>query len=208
MEINRLKEFQGDINPELFNELFNKVQPLKKRLVYDIDEKRIGVSKDIIDSWFDDKFMFVYQKYFKKYDKEVLLGHLLNSLKRFKYRILRRAYQDHIENNILNLDYTLTHIVPDETEVGDKELLIQIVSEFFKARLSQESYLIFQVELQPPLYIIDKLKSSNSKIPARLIAEFLGWDTDNKVLNIINQHRKYIKDLIPEAQKYFETKLV
>ena len=60
---------------------------------------------------------------------------------------------------------------------------------------------VLGVELNPPLYIIEKLNEQNkslTKIPSLLIAEYLGLE-----LNYVNSLRKEIKSIIIDARKYF-----
>ena len=69
MELHRLKPMESGYDSSLFNKLYKETAPLRKSLARQIDSRRFGVSDDVILSWFDDKFMFVFNKHFK--DKEV-----------------------------------------------------------------------------------------------------------------------------------------
>ena len=206
MEIQRLKPMQDGYDTDLFNEFYEKTKSLRQALVYHIDHRRFGVTKDEVSSWFDDKFMYVFNKYYGEKEDKVLLGYLINSLKQFKNRVLRKAYEDNIYANVIRWDETdLINIIPDKNEESDKEVLVRLMYEFFSKRLSREAYQVFQVETNPPLYIINRLKSSNSRVPAWLIGEFLGWPNTKHTLKLINKYRKEIENTTLEAKKYFAT---
>jgi len=206
MELHRLKPMQQGYNEKLFNELYEKTRYLRNSLVYQIDSRRFGVTANEISSWFDDKFIYVFNKYYGEKEPEVLLGYLINSLKQFKNRVLRKAYQEGIYENIIRWDDTdLISIIPDEKEPEDREVLIGLITTFFEKRLSREAFLVFSVELNPPPYIINQVSHSNSKIPAWLIADYLGWPDSKYTLKLINKFRKEIDKVILEAQGYFQT---
>ncbi len=206
MEVHRLKPMQKDYDEQLFNELYRKTQGLRNSLVYQIDARRFGVTSSEILSWFDDKFIFVFNKYYGQHSNEVLLGYIINSLKQFKNRILRKAYQENIYENIIRWDeIDLINIIPDKNESSDREVLINLITAFFEKRLSKEAYLVFSVELNPPPYIINRIKNSNSRVPAWLIAEYLGWPDSKYTLKLINKFRKEVEKTILEAKVYFQT---
>jgi len=193
----------------LFNDLYKRTENLRKSLTYHIDHRRYGVTKDQVLSWFDDKFIYAFNKYHDKVDEKVLLGHIINSLQNFKNRILRKAYTaEYVElyaNNISIDEYPLVNIIPDQTELDEKEIFLNLALEFIKKRISEEAYQIFEIELHPPLYILDKLPSSNSHIPSHIILEFLGIDQTKRALDYISRARREIKEAIEEAKSYFLT---
>ena len=205
MEIQRLKPMKEGYDEKLFDEFYQKTKGLRNSLVYNIDARRLGVTPDQILSWFDDKFIYVFNKYYGEKDDQVLLGYIINSLKQFKNRVLRKAYEDDIHENIIRWDETdLVNIIPDKEEDKDRDVLINLVDIFFKKRLSKEAYQVFSIQTSPPLYIINRLKNSSSHIPAWLIAEFLNWPDTKYTLKLINKFRKEIEKTTLEAKIYFE----
>src|SRR5210317_15035 len=92
METHRLKPMREGYSPELFERLFNETKNLRKSLVYQIDCRRYGVTPDIMESWFEDKFIYVFNKYFDQHEPDILKGYIINALKIFKNRVLRKAY--------------------------------------------------------------------------------------------------------------------
>lgn len=82
-EIHRIKEFTN-YNREQFEKLYRLCKPLVRNLSRSIDSRRFNVSQDIIQSYFWDKFLYVYNKYQDRYDEERLKATLLTSLQIFK----------------------------------------------------------------------------------------------------------------------------
>jgi hypothetical protein len=181
---------------ELFNKLYKETEQLRKSLAYNIDPRYYGVSKDIIVSWFDDKFIHVFNKHCDNKDPDVLKGFIINSLQTFKYRILRKAYTKEAdfytsaielegENNLINY-------LPDKEDNTNGEIFFNLVLEFFKKELSDDAYLLLQLQLNPPPYLLNRIKKSNSNIPIKLILEFLGLEDINKNVKYIRELRKDI----------------
>lgn len=206
MENHRLKPMKEGYDENLFNELYSKTKALRNSLVYQIDSRRFGVTHYEIQSWFDDKFIYVFNKYYGEKTDEMLLGYIINSLKQFKNRVLRKAYQESIYENIIRWDEgDLINIIPNEKEPSDKQALVNLMNEFFHKRLSQEAYMVYSVELNPPPYIVERIAHSGSHIPAWLIADYLGWPDSKYTLKLINRFRKEIEKVTLEAKLYFQT---
>ena len=206
MELHRLKPMQEGYDVTLFNDLYSKTKGLRENLVYQIDESRFGVTKDELRSWFDDKFIFVFNKYFGKMEPEVLKGYLINSLKTFKLKVLRRSYQ---LNNSVNLntitldDLSMFNTIEDYRD-ENSEMLYNLASEFLKNKLSQEAWELLQLQLNPPLFILSKMKNPESRIPGKLILEFLGEDITTANLNLIKAIRQEISQAIEMAREHFK----
>lgn len=205
MEIHRLKPMPIGYDEELFRELYEKTQNLRESLIYQIDEKRFGVTKDELRSWFSDKFLFVFQKYYGKMDSQTLLGHLINSLKTFKFKVLRRSYQ---LNNSINLntismdDLSMFNSIEDEWD-EDHELLYNMAMDFLQDKLSREAWTLLQIQLTPPMFITSRMNKLNTKIPGSLILEFLGEEVNEINLGIIRSLRREINDATALAQLHF-----
>ncbi len=88
MEIHRLTPMKDGYSEVLFNKIYSETHNLRKSLANQIDPRRYGVSPDIILSWFDDKFIFVFNKHFSDKNPDILKGFIINSLKTFKYTFL------------------------------------------------------------------------------------------------------------------------
>lgn len=179
MEIHRLKPMNEDYDREIFNLIYQEVEPLKKSLSNQIDHRRLGISKDVLQSWFDDKMLFVYNKHFQEMEPDVLKGFIINSLQRFKYRILRKAYGDEAEfiSSHVELEgeeFSYINIIPDRQEESDHDIFMGIVIGFMKDKLSKEAYELFSLQLNPPPYILSRLKKCSSRIPTSLLLDYYG----------------------------------
>lgn len=207
MEIHRLKTMPEGYDQKLFNELYAKTHNLRESLIYQIDERRFGVTKDELRSWFDDKFLFVFQKYYGKMPSPTLLGYLINSLKVFKFKVLRRSYQ---LNNSINLntismdDLSMFNSLQEDPE-SDDNTLYDMALDFLKSQLSREAWALLQIQLNPPIFIASKVKNLNAKIPGNLILEFLGEEVTESNLDIIRYLRKEINSAIEMAHAHFNS---
>jgi len=205
MEIHRLTTMKPH-DPKLFRDLYQKTERLRKSLVYQIDSSRFGVTQDEIMSWFDDKFLFVFNKYVDQKSPDVLLGFLINSLKVFKLKILRRSYQD---NNSVNLnsisieDLTIFNLT-DQAEEDNRELLVNLVMEFMEHHLSEGAYELLKLQLNPPFFITAQLTKPNQRIPAKLLLEFLGLPPIPDNIDFISHLRREISQTIESARLYFK----
>lgn len=166
MEIHRLKEMQDDYDEELFNKIYKGCSKLMDKLTFGINPLYYGVTTDIIRSWFDDKFIYVYNKYYGEMSDKSLKSHIIKALQQFRCRVLRGAYTQHSEKNIemVRLDdeeyqrYNMDVIDEIEPEV-DEELLSKI-KDFMKQTLSEDAYFLFNLQLNPPPMVLSHDKES------------------------------------------------
>jgi len=207
MELHRLKTMSESYDQVLFNRLYNETKGLRKSLVFQIDARRFNVTQDIIESWFDDKFIFVFNKYYSKVSNEVLKGYIINSLKTFKFRILRKAYSGY---TMISIDDTqrLVNIIPDKQEEDNYGEFLELALSFLKTKLSDNAMLVLETEINPPEYILDKVSPTKTKIPAKMLCEYLGLEANNNAITLINSLRKEIKSSVEEARKFFNGKLL
>lgn len=217
MEEHRLKPMVKGYDQDLFNKLYKDTEGLRKSLAYNIDARRFGVDYKEILSWFDVKFIYVFNKYYPEFKKKpgVLKGHLINSLKLFKYRILKEAYmqknaQYKNKIEITELEYFENLISTEEEEVlnDQHEELLGKVMTFFKQHLSDDAFFVFELQLNPPPFILDKLQSLSKQrpgnLPNELLADYLGFiPTDKKVVSYITDLKREIKSTIESAREHF-----
>lgn len=210
MELNRLKELPSNFNTELFNKLYKETQGLRVNLSKQIDERRYGVSKDIVLSWFDDKFIFVFNKYFEEREEKHLKYSLIQALQFFKCRILRKAYtgESEIYSNVINLSdddsRDLINIIPDSTEPDNKTLFLELAMGFFKQRLSEDALLILDLQIDPPQYLIERSRSKNH-ITSKLLVQYLDLDMTKSNVKYIDSIKDQITKYTKEAQEYFNS---
>ena len=181
MEENRLSERSPEFNEGIFNKLFNELQPLRKKLASEVNPKLFNVHYNDVVSFFDIKFLFVYNKYCAEYDENRMKATLINSLKTYKFRLLRQSQtlKNSVNTNSSSLEELVLDIPDQQTEVN--ELLSDVMS-YMKQNLSQEAWEIFRIEIEPPLYIINRLiyRGYNKSIPLEVLADYLGLTTDEE----------------------------
>ena len=83
MELHRLTAMDSSYDKQLFNKIYKDTELLRKSLANQIDTRRFGVTSDIILSWFDDKFIFVFNKHFQNKTPEVLKGFIIMRIYRY-----------------------------------------------------------------------------------------------------------------------------
>lgn len=207
MELHRLKPMEKGYDSQLFNKLYKETTQLRKSLARQIDSRRYGVTDDVVLSWFDDKFMFVFNKHFKDKEEDVLRGFIINSLQTFKFRVLRKAYSQQAEfyTSTVDLDgeRDLINIIPVSNELNSEELFLEMAKTFMKEKLSDDAYFLFNLELNPPPYILNQLKDCSTKIASKLFAEYLGLGNSNKALKYINSLRSEIRETTKMAREHF-----
>jgi hypothetical protein len=211
MEIHRLKpQEKNSYDERMFNQLYKDCKPLISNLVSQIDTRRLGVSRDIVLSWFDDKFMFVFFKYHNERDYNHLKYSLIQALQFFKCRLLRKTYTKKNQDfqNMVSMDddnKNLKNIInnqEDETENIDEQL--NGVLQFLKKELSEEAYFILELQLNPPLFIVDKVKSVHNITP-KVILEYINLKPVKENINYIKNLKIEIQEGIKNAGEFFKT---
>lgn len=204
MENHRLLPMKDGYSVELFEKLYKEITPLKKKLTYEIDHRRYGVTRDIIESWFDDKFIFVFNKHFRDYEEGHLKGTIINSLKTFKLRVLRKAYSNEgvFYSNTVELEgeSMLINYIADKSDITTGELFMDMTTEFMRKELSDNAFMLLNLQLNPPPFILNKLNRSNSNIPVDLILEYFSLDNISKNIKLIRNLRKEINNAIEKAK--------
>jgi len=206
MEIHRLIPMKEGYDEILFNKLYKETEGLRNLLTYQIDHRRYGVTQDIIKSWFDDKFIFVFNKYYGNITEGQLKGRIINALKTFKFRMLRKAYSKYnIHNNEVRLEgeQNLINIIPLDDELIDHHLFLELALKFLKQNLSDNAFLILELDLNPPPYILQKISNPKTKIPSKLIAEYLDLESTKDSSLYVNELRSEISHCIELAREHF-----
>lgn len=196
---------QKGYDEELFNQIYKQTSQLRNSLIYSIDHRRLGITKDILKSWFDDKFIYVFNKYYGEKEPNILKGYIISSLMTFKKRVLIKAYEDNIYQNQVTIDseYDLINIIPDSSEPTHDETVVGIIIDFMKNHLTTNAYELFRVELNPPPYLLQRLKNSNSKIPIPLLIEFFNLCNNQQTYNYIRKLRREIQEATYKARLQF-----
>ena len=209
LELNRLKPMPEVYSKPLFNKIYAKTENLRKKLASQIDCRRFGLCYEDILASFDVKFIFVFSKFHEE-PENVLLAMMLNSLQNFKCRILRSAYTKKFSQNILQVDDILTlednlteeHPININTQNYQQQLM-----DFMKANLSENSYAVFELKLNPPPYIHHKLNTSVDaniqKIPDHIILDYFDLGHSQKAYKYLDAIKKEIRNTINYAKAHF-----
>ena len=84
-----------------------------------------------------------------------------------------------------------------------EDLFLEMAKEFMREKLSDDAYFLFNLELNPPPYILNQLKDCGTKIASKLFAEYLGLGDSNKSIKYINSLRTEIKENTKMAREHF-----
>ena len=174
-EINRIKEF-GDYDQKEFNELYKIAFSYIKKLSYNIDERRLNISKDLVQSFFMDKFLYIYNKYHKIYEFEQLKANVLSGLKNYSYRLMREGYTQRSEFNqsLVSFEDLLDDSKMDiqDEHSPEYEYLSELLDNFMKDRLTPDEHLIWKVLIDPPLFFFKRIQKSKGKLSIPHLMEF------------------------------------
>lgn len=207
-EIHRIKEFT-DYNRDQFEKLYKLCRPLVRNLSRSIDSRRFNVSQDIIQSYFWDKFLYVYNKYQHKYDEERLKATLLTSLQVFKNKLLRNAYTKQAEFNqeLTSLDILFDNnkeYLDDTEDTEYKQELSDRFNQFMMDNLTPDEYLVFRIELDPPPFFTERIIQSHGKLSILHLVDFFELPRNGKSQTMLTNMRKHIKETLEKAKKEFK----
>lgn len=211
MELHRLGELPPNFDSKLFNKLYKETQGLRVNLANRIDHRRYGVSKDIILSWFDDKFIFVFNKYMGERDEKHLKHSIINALSLFKCRILRKAYsgESEIYSNTISLVSTeeekdIFDVIPIEDEINNEDLFLELALSFMKKKLNEDAYLLLEVQINPPQFILDRVRSKFN-ITTKVLVEYFDLPDVKESYRYIDSLKQSIAYYTNEAREYFKS---
>lgn len=180
MEEARLKPMTEGYDKKLFSEIYQATKNLRKKLAHEIDPNRFGVDYQEVLSWFDVKFIYVFNRYYSEKPPELLKAHIIRGLQFFKNRILRSAYslRNQVNNHCLDVNsiYGSPYEPREDYNYDESQQLLTSALQYLKAQLSYDAYQILLIDLNPPFYILNRLGNCpTTKIPSNLIVDYLGW---------------------------------
>lgn len=210
MEHHRLKPM-GDYPKELFNTLYKQTTGLRRKLASQIDARKFGVDYFEILSWFDVKFIYLFNKYWQTHNDK-LLGYIISGLTTYKRRITLNSYQERWADyaNKLDIDDMWDNpIKDDDTDLPLKrEFYMEKIHGFMKNTLSEDGYLIFNLQLVPPAFISERLKAMGNRteknIPPEFIAEYLNLDISKPSITYINGLKLEVKEATSKCAAFFK----
>lgn len=208
-ELHRLKTMQENYDQQMFLRLYKVCKPVIRNLTKQIDYKRYNLTSDIISSYFWDKMLYVFNKYYGTCSEEHLKARILASLSTFKNKLLRSAYGEQAEYNqsLFKLDDLFDNdkeLEDDSEEEKAKSEMLEMMYDYMKEHLSIDAYMIFEVLLTPPPYIKERIKDSG-RITNGLLVEFFDMPKTNSSVKYISELRsdiQYWEDRAKEELKY------
>lgn len=208
-ELHRLKTMQENYDQQMFLRLYKVCKPVIRNLTRQIDYKRYNLTPDIISSYFWDKMLYVFNKYYGTCSEEHLKARILASLSTFKNKLLRSAYGEQAEYNqsLFKLDDLFDNdkeLEDDSEEEKAKSEMLEMMYDYMKEHLSIDAYMIFEVLLTPPPYIKERIKE-NGRITNLLLVEFFDMPKTNSSVKYISELRsdiQYWEDRAKEELKY------
>lgn len=208
-ELHRLKTMQENYDQQMFLRLYKVCKPVIRNLTKQIDYKRYNLTPDIISSYFWDKMLYVFNKYYGTCSEEHLKARILASLSTFKNKLLRSAYGEQAEYNqaLFKLDDLFDNdkeLEDDSEEEKAKSEMLDMMYNYMKEHLSMDAYMIFEVLLTPPPYIKERIKDSG-RITNGLLVEFFDMPKTNSSVKYISELRldiQYWEDRAKEELKY------
>ena len=208
-ELHRLKTMQENYDQQMFLRLYKVCKPVIRNLTKQIDYKRYNLTPDIISSYFWDKMLYVFNKYYGTCSEEHLKARILASLSTFKNKLLRSAYGEQAEYNqaLFKLDDLFDNdkeLEDDSEEEKAKSEMLEMMYDYMKEHLSIDAYMVFEVLLTPPPYIKERIKDSG-RITNGLLVEFFDMPKTNASVKYISELRsdiQYWEDRAKEELKY------
>lgn len=196
-ELHRLKPMKDVYDVDLFNRLHKICCPVIKRLSKQVDCKRFNLSEDIISSYFWDKMLYVFNKYYGTCSEEHLKAKILASLSTFKNKLLRSAYTEQAEYNqhLHKLDdlFEDSKELEDDTEYNDsRNYMIELVNNYMKEKLSSDALLVFEAVTTPPPYIKERIKDGQ-RITNLLLIEFFDLPRNRSSVRYLSELRDDIQ---------------
>lgn len=208
-ELHRLKTMQENYDQQMFLRLYKVCKPVIRNLTKQIDYKRYNLTPDIISSYFWDKMLYVFNKYYGTCSEEHLKARILASLSTFKNKLLRSAYGEQAEYNqsLFKLDDLFDNdkeLEDDSEQEKAKSEMLDMMYKYMKDKLSPDAYLLFEVLLTPPPFIKERLGDS-TRITNIMLIEFFEMPKTNDSMRYISELRQdiqYWEDRAKEELKY------
>lgn len=205
-ELHRIKPF-NDYDPKVFAKLYKICKPVIKNLVKHIDCRRYNVSKDIINSYFWDKMLFLFNRYYEESggDIEFLKAHVLKGLSTYKYHLLQEAYTERAEwfQSLTSLDILYDNNkedIIDSSNSDYKQELLNTMYDYMNKHLSPDAKLVFECLMTPPEYLLNKTNNGKIRITNALLVEFFNLPKSKSSI-------QYISDLRHDIE-YWEQKAI
>ena len=207
-ELHRLKPMQEGYNVALFEKLYKISKPVIRRLSRQIDPQRFNVTPDIIESYFWDKMLFIFNKYYGTCTEDHLRVRILGGLSTFKNHLLNSAYTERALFNQSLHSFEDLYEDSNEDRNSDEEVdipqstMIDIVNEYMMKNLYPDAQLIYEALYSPPPFIREYpgYKEGN-RITNKMLIEFFNLPKDNVSERYIRELREDVEYWVDRAKK-------
>ena len=207
-ELHRLKPMQEGYNVALFEKLYKISKPVIRRLSRQIDPQRFNVTTDIIESYFWDKMLFIFNKYYGTCTEDHLRARILGGLSTFKNHLLHSAYTERALFNQSLHSFEDLYEDSNEDKVSDEEVdipkstMIDMVNEYMMKNLYPDAQLVYEVLYSPPPFIREYpgYKDGN-RITNKMLMEFFNLPKDTTSEKYIRELREDVDYWIGRAKK-------
>lgn len=205
-EIHRLKPMQEGYDTDLFNKLYKLVQPVIRNLVRGIDIRRLNTSQDILTSQFNDKMLYVFNKYYGTVDEEHLKANILRALSTYKNRILTYAYSEKaaFNQNIKSFEDLFDDSKEDFSDEQEEQEKVKsemwnILKEYMLSNLSSDAKLVWEVMITPPPYV--ELNAKFGRITNTLLVDFFNLPKNRDSVRYIGELKEEVQEVMERAKK-------
>lgn len=206
-ELHRIKPLK-DYDEKIFQKLYKLCKPVIRNIVKTIDCRRFNVSSDVMASYFWDKMLFVFNRYYKQCngDFEFLKAHILKGLNIYKYHLLHDAYTERAEyfQSLTSLDTLFDNNKEDvefEEDNGYKEELLQILYNYMRSHLSPDAMLVFECLMTPTEFLLEKTEDGKHRITNKMLVEFFNLPMNRYSIAYIGDLRRDVEYWEQRAMK-------
>ena len=195
-ELHRIKPLET-YDVEVFNKLYRICKPVIKNLVKQIDCRRYNVSKDVISSYFWDKMLFLFNRYYEESegDIEFLKAHVLKGLQTYKYHLLQEAYSERSEYfqglvSLYESNGNRECVGDEDEEDTHKEEMLKNLYEYMNNHLSPDAMLIFECLMTPIDFFLKRTNQGTSRITNQMFVEFFELPVTKSSMQYISELRQ------------------
>ena len=141
------------------------------------------------------------------------LEKLIRSKKDERDKLYKRIDESEDVKEIRGIGETLKTIAQ---EIADAEAQLQAIEnepeennfsnmlhEYMREKLTPDEYLIFVTELDPPMFLKEKMKEAHGKLSTLNLIEYFELPKTQRAADYISNMRTHIKNTIKEAKEHF-----
>lgn len=205
-ELHRLKVMSEDYDKKLFNKLYKLVQPVIRNLVRGIDVNRLNTSPDILTSQFNDKMLFVFNKYYGTVEEEHLKANILRALSTYKNHLLKYAYSEKatFNQNLKSFEDLFDDSKEDFSDELDEQEKAKVemwnlLKNYILDNLSPDAKLVWEVTLNPTPYI--EMNAKYGRITNTLLVDFFDLPKTRDSVRYIGELKEEIQSVMEKAKK-------